>query len=135
MNSLLRDTRYFFVIFLKSEVGVASILHHMHKTDHLRNAKMSALPHSLVLSATDFDMIESALETQEKILAVQVRAGGETAEARLTALRSVLRRLRRQRPQIEAPQGWGSIARGLFCNKNAAPVTEQRSDLVNGGPA
>ena len=93
---------------------------------------MSALPHSLTLSASEFEMIESALERQEKILSVQVRAGGESAEVRLTALRSVLRRLRRQRPQAEAPQGWGSIARGLFCNKNAAPETGQRSEVVNG---
>ncbi len=93
---------------------------------------MSALTLSLELTETDFAMIESALETQEKILAVQARAGGDTANDRLSALRSVMRRLRRQRPQAAVSQGWGSIARGLFCNKNAAPTTERRTDVAGG---
>jgi hypothetical protein len=93
---------------------------------------MSAPIHSLDLTTSDFDMIESALETQEKILAVQARAGGDAANDRLTALRSVMRRLRRQRRQPAVSLSWGSIARGLFCNKNAAPSTKRRSDVAGG---
>lgn len=46
----------------------------------------------------DIELIESALATQEKILAVQSRAGGRAARTRLNDLKSLMRRLRRQFP-------------------------------------
>ena len=68
------------------------------------------------LTRQDLEMIESALATQEKILAVQSRAGGRDARARLNDLKSLMRRLRRQVPD-DAPapsQGWSRFARSFF---------------------
>ena len=71
------------------------------------------------LSTHDLELIESALQTQEKILAVQSRAGGNAAKIRLNELKSVLRRVRRQNPQAAKSKcrtvsSWGSFARALF---------------------
>ena len=50
--------------------------------------------HKVELTQDELEVITSALHTQEKILAVQSRAGGDpAAEARLGELRSVLDRL------------------------------------------
>lgn len=50
------------------------------------------------LNRTDLEIIEAALATQEKILAVQARAGGRSARTRLNDLKGLQRRLRRQVP-------------------------------------
>ena len=71
-------------------------------------------------SEHDLDLIESALHTQEKILAVQSRASGNnTAKVRLNELKSVLRRVRRKNAKAtQAPcrsgGGLGGFARALF---------------------
>jgi len=68
---------------------------------------------NIELTKADLDVIESALATQEKILAVQSRAGGRQARARLNDLKSLMRRLRRQVPdETPAPsKGWSLLAR------------------------
>ena len=68
------------------------------------------------LTKQDLELIEAALQTQEKILSVQSRAGGSAARARLNDLKGLMRRLRRQTP---APSGaaassWSQTARSLF---------------------
>ncbi|MFL4472023.1 hypothetical protein ACERZ8_19860 [Tateyamaria armeniaca] len=72
--------------------------------------------HSVDLTLQDLELIEAALQTQEKILSVQSRAGGSAARTRLNDLKGLMRRLRRQTP---APQGasaasWSQTARQLF---------------------
>lgn len=70
--------------------------------------------HSVDLTPQELDVIQSALQTQEKILSVQSRASGDGKVAtRLGELKSVLRSLRRQSPKTR-PQGWFSMARTLF---------------------
>ena len=67
------------------------------------------------LTTQALELIEAALQTQEKILSVQSRAGGNAARARLNDLKGLMRRLRRQTP---APTGgetpsWSQTARSL----------------------
>lgn len=79
----------------------------------------------------DLEMIEDALFTQEKILSVQSRAGGNAAKARLNELQGLLRRMRRQRGhEVGQRLGlWGQVTRMLSSftqppvstTKNAAP--------------
>ena len=67
------------------------------------------------LTKQDLELIEAALQTQEKILSVQSRAGGNAARARLNDLKGLMRRLRRQTPAPtggEAPS-WSQTARSL----------------------
>ena len=52
----------------------------------------------LDLTAKDIEMIEAALQTQKKILAVQSEAGGTGARQKLSDLRHLLQRIRRARP-------------------------------------
>jgi hypothetical protein len=60
------------------------------------------------LTRQDLEMIEGALATQEKILAVQSRAGGRAARNRLNELKGLMRRLRRQIPEeAETTKGEG----------------------------
>ncbi|MEP4197577.1 MAG: hypothetical protein ABJL99_18290 [Aliishimia sp.] len=72
--------------------------------------------HSVDLTQQELKLIEAALHTQEKILAVQSRAGQDrSAKSRLDDLKSVLRNLRRQTPHRDAPQqSWTQMARTLF---------------------
>lgn len=76
-------------------------------------------PNHLELSAEDLKMIENALHTQEKILSVQSRAGGNAAKTRLTELRNLIYRVRRQNPvhagETKKTGAWCMITRGLFC--------------------
>lgn len=78
---------------------------------------MTSEKKSVDLTPQELNVIESALRTQEKILSVQSRAGGDdSATARLSELKQVLRTLDRQSGPV-APvqcQGWGSMARGIF---------------------
>lgn len=72
---------------------------------------------SVDLTPEEIGVIESALRTQEKILSVQSKAGGdESVQTRLEALQQVLRTLDVQSGSpIRSPyHGWGSVARGLF---------------------
>lgn len=72
--------------------------------------------HSVDLTPQELQLIEAALQTQEKILTVQSRAGQDvTTERRLGDLRSALRNLRRQVP-VGAPPApsWTQMARTLF---------------------
>ena len=67
------------------------------------------------LTRNDLDLIETALATQEKILAVQARAGGRTARTRLNDLKSLMRRLRRQVPDMaEEKPRWSLKALSIF---------------------
>lgn len=78
---------------------------------------MSTEKMSLDLTPQELTVIESALRTQEKILSVQSRAGGDSsASARLSELKQVLRTLSRQSGSdaTRQCQGWGGVARGLF---------------------
>lgn len=72
--------------------------------------------HNVDLSKQDLEMIEAALQTHEKILSVQSRAGEGTARARLNDLKGLMRRLRRQTPAPNAScsQSWGQAARHLL---------------------
>lgn len=74
------------------------------------------------LTAHDLDMIEQALQTQKKILAVESRAGGSTARARLNELKGLLRRLDQQRPEDGAAKGMtlGQMARAFFGGHSCA---------------
>lgn len=70
---------------------------------------------SVDLSPQEIEVIQSALQTQEKILSVQSRAGGDgTVLNRLSELRQVLQTIRRQRSGEES-SGFASVARALFC--------------------
>jgi hypothetical protein len=70
--------------------------------------------HSVDLTPQELDVIQSALQTQEKILSVQSRASGDgTVANRLGELKGVLNSLRRQTPKTR-PQSWFSMARTLF---------------------
>lgn len=77
---------------------------------------MTGDTHNLDLTKQDLELIETALQTQEKILSVQSRAGGDTARAQLNDLKGLLRRLRRQTPTPNAgcAHSWGQAARQLF---------------------
>lgn len=70
------------------------------------------------LTRRDIELIETALATQEKILAVQSRAGGRLARERLNDLKGLMRRLRRQVPDDAEPRaegGWTTrLTRALF---------------------
>lgn len=70
---------------------------------------------NIELTKTDLDLIEGALATQEKILAVQARAGGRQARGRLNDLKGLMRRLRRQVPDDAPaePAGWARLTRSF----------------------
>lgn len=73
--------------------------------------------HSLDLTADDIEMIESALHTQKKILAVQSEAGGSGARKKLTNLKHLMKRINRNtsRKSVPQTQSWSDFARMLFC--------------------
>lgn len=71
--------------------------------------------HSVDLTPQDIEVIEAALHTQEKILAVQSKASTDgAAAAKLGALKSVLRTLRRQTPAQKKTESWGGLGRVFF---------------------
>lgn len=70
---------------------------------------------SVDLTPQDIAVIESALHTQEKILAMQSRASGDVnATSRLSELKSTLRALRKQTPNGNRQSSWSAMARTLF---------------------
>ena len=78
--------------------------------------------HKLDLSRAEIELIEAALHTQKKILSVQSKAGGQSATARLSDLRQLLKRLDRQIPTRNAskPGGWTWLARSLLGRPRSA---------------
>ena len=69
----------------------------------------------------DLEVIEEALFTQEKILSVQSRAGGNGAKTRLNELQGLLQRMRRQRGDKAGKKTgqrlslWGQVTRMISC--------------------
>ena len=72
---------------------------------------------SLDLTQYDLDLIEQALQTQEKILTVQSRAGGAQARERLNDVKGLIRRLGSNAGNNDngMSQSWTRMARSLFC--------------------
>ena len=72
--------------------------------------------HNLDLSARDLQLIQDALFTQEKILSVQSRAGGNAAKTRLNEVQHLMRRVRSNVPQPakEQRKGLFGLTRALF---------------------
>jgi hypothetical protein len=68
-------------------------------------------------SGHDLEVIEEALFTQEKILSVQSRAGGNAAKVRLNELQGLLRRVRSQRGgQAKQPTGIRAMFARVLCS-------------------
>lgn len=69
----------------------------------------------------DLKVIKEALFTQEKILSVQSRAGGNGAKTRLNDLQGLLQRMRRERGQKTGSRTgqrlslWGQFTRRISC--------------------
>ena len=76
--------------------------------------------HSLDLSAKDIDLIEAALHTQKKILAVQSKAGGAGARRKLADLKLLIKRVENAsaRKQKAEPQRLSHFVRSLFCTQS-----------------
>ncbi|WP_298919857.1 hypothetical protein [uncultured Roseobacter sp.] len=72
---------------------------------------------NLDLTAKDIEMIESALQTQKKILSVQSQAGGSGARRKLTDLKHLIKRINRsaRTTPTEPVQSWSWFVRSLFC--------------------
>lgn len=72
----------------------------------------------LDLTTKDIELIEAALHTQKKILAVQSEAGGTGARQKLSDLKHLLKRVSRARPHSSDPQtvSWAQMARGFFAS-------------------
>ena len=79
---------------------------------------MSGQHKQLEFSAGEFAVIESALQTQSKILDVQATAGAEAALTRLNEVKRVLARFEQLKPAEERTcrvrnsfSGWLSVSR------------------------
>lgn len=72
--------------------------------------------HNLDLSARDLKLIQDALYTQEKILSVQSRAGGNAAKMRLNEVKELMRRVGRNTstPKATECKSWMGLTRALF---------------------
>ena len=70
----------------------------------------------LDLTRQDIELIEAALHTHKKILAVQSEAGGTGARQKLTDLKRLMKRIGRAQPQRaqEQPASFAQMARGFF---------------------
>ncbi len=70
----------------------------------------------LELTAKDFEMIEAALHTQQKILSVQSEAGGTGAREKLTDLKHLMQRIGRAgSPRKACTQSlWSYLTGSLF---------------------
>ena len=70
----------------------------------------------LDLTAREFELIETALHTQEKILLVQSEAGGTGAGTKLAELSRLARRIGRARrtARPECTPSFGQMFRNLF---------------------
>jgi hypothetical protein len=87
------------------------------RCDDKGRLKMLDKNQEIEFSIHDIEMIKEALFTQEKILAVQSRAGGNTAKTRLNELRELLGRMRTKRAGDPMPQTglWGQFTR-VICS-------------------
>ncbi|MEL7100243.1 MAG: hypothetical protein AAGM84_15570 [Pseudomonadota bacterium] len=74
---------------------------------------------TLRLSTEELALIDTALQTQEKILGVQARAGGSQAKARLGALHGVQRRVRSLAPKQPRQSLWSRLVRAIQCPRCA----------------
>lgn len=98
--------------------GVSSLVPHMgRQLTRVMRAIMDNL-NRLDLTTKDIELIEAALHTQKKILAVQSEAGGTGARQKLSDLKYLIKRIGRARPQPSAtnPVSWTQIARGFFAS-------------------
>ena len=70
----------------------------------------------LELTAKDFEIIEAALHTQQKILSVQSEAGGTGAREKLTDLKHLMQRIGRARPprKVWTQSIWAYLTGSLF---------------------
>lgn len=70
----------------------------------------------LDLTTKDIEMIEAALHTQKKILAVQSEAGGTGSRRKLTALKQLMKRVSRARgaKPAETSASWTQMARAML---------------------
>lgn len=77
---------------------------------------MKSNTQSVDLTLQEIKLIEAALQTQEKILSVQSRAGQDTSvSGKLGDLKALLRTLRRQTPKRDTSgRQWTRMARTLF---------------------
>ena len=77
---------------------------------------MTISTHSVDLTTAELRLIEAALETQEKILAVQSRSGQDTsATQRLQDLQAVMKTVQKQAPRPSPQQqSWSEVARTWF---------------------
>lgn len=97
-------------------IGVSLCNYHMTKQAHRKIEKMLENAHNLDLSARDLKLIQDALYTQEKILSVQSRAGGNAAKLRLNEVKELMRRVDVKAPQRESEnrKSWIGLTRALF---------------------
>ncbi len=72
----------------------------------------------LDLTTKDIEMIEAALHTQKKILAVQSEAGRTGARQKLSELKHLMKRVGRARPgaTCRTQVSWTQMARGFFAS-------------------
>ncbi|THH35817.1 hypothetical protein E4Z66_12100 [Aliishimia ponticola] len=83
-----------------------------HSINSKESAKMKCHKENLELTAEQIEVIQGALQTQEKILSVQSRADRDNdAHHRLAIVKGVLKSLPKSAPQ---PSLWNSMTRGLF---------------------
>lgn len=74
---------------------------------------------NLDLTAKDIALIESALHTQKKILAVQSEAGGSGAHKKMNDLKNLMKRINRNKVRKcrAETQSWSDFARMLFSTR------------------
>lgn len=76
----------------------------------------------LDLTSKDIDMIEAALHTQKKILAVQNEAGGTGAHRKLSDLKRLMKRVNRARTAQDnrQSQSWTQMARLILTGQKTS---------------
>ena len=76
----------------------------------------------LDLTSKDIDMIEAALHTQKKILAVQSEAGGTGARRKLADVKQLMKRVGRAREAKNngSAQSWTQMARMMLSGQNTS---------------
>ncbi len=76
---------------------------------------MTTGTHSVDLTTAELQLIEAALDTQEKILSMQSRSGQDkVAEQRLLDLRAVKKTVQQHAPRADAQRGWSGMSRTWF---------------------
>lgn len=97
-------------------IGVSPIVPHMMSSVTRMFEDMLDTLKRLDLTAKDIEMIEAALQTQKKILAVQSEAGGAGARQKLSDLKHLLQRIGRARPGggMRTAPGFFGLLRCMF---------------------